>query len=117
MLVPEAVQVDLRGERACFLPVFRDVSILDIGVPDPDFRGFPLQRVIASAKFRGIHEHAQNLHVVFGGDAGDDDTHDEEPIPPTSECMSEKIAPPVISATKNSRRSAPRMVSGRFIAL
>jgi hypothetical protein len=40
-----------------------------------------------------------------------------KPMPPKSECSNEKIAPPEIRATKNNRRSAPRTVSGRFIAL
>src|ERR1700679_113648 len=38
-------------------------------------------------------------------------------IPPKSECSREKIAPPEIRATKNNRRSAPRTVNGRFMAL
>jgi hypothetical protein len=38
-------------------------------------------------------------------------------MPPTSECISEKTAPPEMSATKKSRRSAPSTVSGRFIVL
>src|SRR5579884_6034 len=34
--------------------------------------------VVASAEFAGVEEHAQDLHVVLRGDAGDDDARDEE---------------------------------------
>src|ERR1700723_1896048 len=39
------------------------------------------------------------------------------PMPPNREWSTEKMAPPETRATKNSRRSAPRTVSGRFMAL
>ena len=37
-----------------------------------------LHGVVASAELAGVEEHAQNLHVVLGGNAGDDDAHDEQ---------------------------------------
>ena len=40
--------------------------------------GFPLHGVVPSTKLAGVHQHAQNLHVVFGRDARGDHADDEE---------------------------------------
>src|ERR1039457_6419810 len=35
-------------------------------------------RVVASAEFAGVEQHAQNLHVMLCGYAGDNHAHDEQ---------------------------------------
>jgi hypothetical protein len=53
-------------------------SILTIAPPDSDFHEIAFQWVIAAAELAGVEEHAQDLHVVLGRNAGDDDSHEEQ---------------------------------------
>src|SRR5579883_676914 len=53
-------------------------STLSIPAPDRDFCGFPLHGVVTPSELGGVEQHAQDLHVVLGCNAGDDDAHDEQ---------------------------------------
>jgi hypothetical protein len=85
--------------------------------PDGDHRWFPLHGVVASAELRGIEENAENLDIMLGHDASNDHSRDKETNSSDQRVQHGEDRAPVISATKNNRRSAPNTVSGRFIAL
>src|SRR5579883_1642938 len=53
-------------------------STLTIAPPNGDLQRIELHGVVAAAEFAGVEEHAQNLDIVLGGDAGDNDAHDEQ---------------------------------------
>src|ERR1700761_1969856 len=55
------------------------VSTLYIAPRYAELQGVGFHGVVPSAELAAVEQHAQNLHVMLGGDAGDDDAHDEQP--------------------------------------
>src|SRR5580692_10774147 len=54
-------------------------STLTIAPHNADFCVVGLHGVVPSPELAGVEQNAENLYVVFGGDAGDDDAHNEQP--------------------------------------
>jgi len=44
-----------------------------------------LHGVVSPAELAGVEEHPQNLDVMLGRNAGDDDAMTNKPIPPSNE--------------------------------
>src|ERR1700721_2101116 len=66
------------GKEPASFQSFVMVSILNMVPRDANRGWFPLRRVVAPTELGRVEEHAENLNVVFSGDACDDDADDEE---------------------------------------